>query len=154
MLAQAFEFEALLSGLERRGVIRRAEVLEEIARLKEKTPKGRCAGSTRPAERRVLTFPHQGGIIMALTVTASVRNALRTLEGERKRIDRQIDALRGVLRVFPGGGDTAAPAAPAAPARKRRRMSAAARKAASLRMKAYWAKRREQAAKAKGKGGK
>ncbi len=33
VLAQAFEFEALLNVLERRGVLRRAEVLQEIKRL-------------------------------------------------------------------------------------------------------------------------
>lgn len=87
---------------------------------------------------------------MALTVTASVRNALRALEVERKRIDGQMQALRGVLRVFPDEGGKAASATPAAPTRKRGRMSAKARKAASQRMKAYWAKRRA-VAKAKGK---
>ncbi len=39
--AQAFEFEALLNVLERRSVITRGEVLEEIKRLKEGTPKAR-----------------------------------------------------------------------------------------------------------------
>ncbi len=41
VLAQAFEFEALLNVLERRGVLTRGEVLEEIKRLKERTPKAR-----------------------------------------------------------------------------------------------------------------
>ncbi len=41
VVAQAFEFEALLNVLERRRVIRRGEVLEEIKRLKERTPKAR-----------------------------------------------------------------------------------------------------------------
>ncbi len=39
--AQAFEFEALLNVLERRSVITRGEVLEEIKRLKGGTPKAR-----------------------------------------------------------------------------------------------------------------
>ncbi len=39
VVAQAFEFEALLNVLERRSVITRDEVLEEIKRLKERTPK-------------------------------------------------------------------------------------------------------------------
>jgi hypothetical protein len=39
VLAQAFEFEALLNILERRGVIQRAEVLDEIKRLKAQVPK-------------------------------------------------------------------------------------------------------------------
>ncbi len=41
VLAQAFEFEALLNVLERRSVLTRGEVLEEIKRLKERTPKAR-----------------------------------------------------------------------------------------------------------------
>jgi hypothetical protein len=35
VLAQAFQLEALLAVLERKGVIRKAEVLEEIKRLKK-----------------------------------------------------------------------------------------------------------------------
>ncbi len=45
VLAQAFEFEALLNVLERRGVIQRAEVLEEIKRLR-KTAHGQRPGSS------------------------------------------------------------------------------------------------------------
>ncbi len=41
VVAQAFEFEALLNVLERRSVVTRGEVLEEIKRLKERTPKAR-----------------------------------------------------------------------------------------------------------------
>ncbi len=41
VLAQAFEFEALLNVLERRSVLTRAEVLEEIKRLREKAAKAR-----------------------------------------------------------------------------------------------------------------
>ncbi len=41
VVSQAFEFEALLNVLERRSVITRGEVLEEIMRLKERTPKAR-----------------------------------------------------------------------------------------------------------------
>ncbi len=41
VLAQAFEFEALLNVLERRSVLTRGEILEEIKRLKERTPKAR-----------------------------------------------------------------------------------------------------------------
>lgn len=41
VLAQAFEFEALLNVLERRGLVPKAEVLEEIRRLREKAPKAR-----------------------------------------------------------------------------------------------------------------
>jgi len=41
VLAQAFQLEALLNVLERQGVIKKAEVLEEIRRLQANTPKGR-----------------------------------------------------------------------------------------------------------------
>ena len=40
ILAQAFQLEALLNVLERQGVIRKTEVLEEIRALRAKTPKG------------------------------------------------------------------------------------------------------------------
>jgi hypothetical protein len=39
VLAQAFEFEALLNVLERRGLVPKAAVLEEIKRLREKAAK-------------------------------------------------------------------------------------------------------------------
>ena len=38
VLAQAFQLEALLNVLDRKGVIGKAEVLEEIKRLREKVP--------------------------------------------------------------------------------------------------------------------
>ena len=41
VLAQSFQLEALLNVLERQGVIRKAEVLEELKWLKARTPKGR-----------------------------------------------------------------------------------------------------------------
>ena len=41
VLAQAFQLEALLNVLERRGVVWKAEVLEEIKRLQANTPKAR-----------------------------------------------------------------------------------------------------------------
>ena len=41
VVAQAFEFEALLNVLERRSVLTRGDVLEEIKRLKEQAPKAR-----------------------------------------------------------------------------------------------------------------
>jgi hypothetical protein len=41
VLAQTFQFEALLNVLERRGVVWKAEMLAEIKELKAKTPKGR-----------------------------------------------------------------------------------------------------------------
>ena len=41
VLAQAFQLEALLNTLERQGVLRKAEVLEEIKALQAKTPRAR-----------------------------------------------------------------------------------------------------------------
>ena len=41
VLAQAFQFEALLNVLERQGVIRKADVLTEIKRLQAAAPKAR-----------------------------------------------------------------------------------------------------------------
>ena len=41
VLAQAFQLEALINVLERQGVIKQAEVLEEIKRLREKAPSTR-----------------------------------------------------------------------------------------------------------------
>lgn len=78
-------------------------------------------------------------------VVGTLRRALLELESEKNRIEGQIAAIQSVL----GGG-----------ARRGRRpgvgggrkpMSAAARRAVSQRMKAYWAKRRAAKAKASGK---
>jgi len=41
LLAQAFQLEALLNMLERRGIIKKAAILEEIKRLQANTPKVR-----------------------------------------------------------------------------------------------------------------
>ncbi len=41
VVAQAFEFEALLNVLERRGLVPKAEVLAEISRLREKGEKAK-----------------------------------------------------------------------------------------------------------------
>lgn len=73
---------------------------------------------------------------MADNVSSIVRKALANLNSEKARLDRQIAALEGAL----GGLDGRARRG-AAP-RRRRKMSAAARKAIGVRMKAYWAKRR------------
>ena len=73
---------------------------------------------------------------MAVNVTPTLRTALRRLESERSRIDRQVTALRGALNTAGHSG----------PARRRKPMSAAARKAVGRRMKAYWAKRKAKAA--------
>ncbi len=82
---------------------------------------------------------------MPVNVIGTLRAALRQLEAEKGRLDRQIAALQTAL----GGATPRGRAAAAAP-RRRRRLSAAARRALSERMKAYWAKRR---ARGKKKGG-
>jgi hypothetical protein len=41
VLAQAFEFAALLNVVERQGLIAKAEVLEEIKRLRARAPEAR-----------------------------------------------------------------------------------------------------------------
>ena len=41
VLAQAFQLDALMNVLERHGLLRKAEVLEEIKLLREKTPSAR-----------------------------------------------------------------------------------------------------------------
>jgi hypothetical protein len=72
---------------------------------------------------------------MPIDVTATLRQALSQLEAERARLDRQLAAVRMVL------GATAPRNSP----RARKPLSAAARKAISRRMKAFWAKRRAKA---------
>jgi hypothetical protein len=74
---------------------------------------------------------------MPVNVMSTLQAALRQLEGEKARIDRQIEALQRAI----GGVGGRRPAAVKGMVR-RRRMSAAARRAASQRMKAYWAKRK------------
>jgi len=91
---------------------------------------------------------------MAIDLTKTLRKALAELQVERDRISDQIAAIRTVLAA--GGtrrqrGETRSGTRRKRP---RKRMSAAARKAVSRRMKEYWAKRRAGAAKGKGEGGK
>jgi Arc/MetJ-type ribon-helix-helix transcriptional regulator len=87
---------------------------------------------------------------MPVSISQTLRVALSKLRGERTRIDSQIAALEHALlaleRTGPGNGATSR--------RKRKRMPVAARKAISLKLRAYWAKRRTIAGKggAKGKG--
>jgi hypothetical protein len=79
----------------------------------------------------------------------ALRTALQQIEYEKATLDRQIAVLRSVL-----GQPTGAPAqqSPRAAIMRRRKMSAAARKLISQRMKALWAKRRAAVqTKAKGK---
>ena len=83
--------------------------------------------------------------------TAPLRKALGQLETEKQRINREIAAVRAALKALRDTG----PGTPASSARaqaSRRGMSAAARRAVSQRMKAYWAKRRVASVKGKAKG--
>lgn len=75
-------------------------------------------------------------------VTAPLRKALHQLEAEKQRIDHQITTVQAALKVL---GDTNRGTRAASTRAKVRphRMSAAARGAVSKRMKAYWAKRRQ-----------
>ena len=91
---------------------------------------------------------------MALDLPADVnrtlQKALRRLTRERGRIDRQISTILRVLNPKNVPAGVAAVRRKLMGRRSRRRMSAAARRALSTRMKAYWAKRRGEA-KAKGR---
>jgi len=91
---------------------------------------------------------------MAIDVTKTLQKALRELRADREKISRQIAMIQKVLGTDsqarrPRKNRVGAPGKPA-----RRRMSAAARKAVSRRMKAYWAKRKAEATKGKGQGSK
>jgi hypothetical protein len=67
------------------------------------------------------------------------------LLAERDRLTRAIEALQGPekRRGRPPAAAPAASPAKAKPARKRRKLTAAEKKAASERMKAFWAARRK-----------
>jgi hypothetical protein len=76
---------------------------------------------------------------VALDVRSSLNKALKALHADRARIERQIDAVTGAISAL---GGAAGRVAKAGARRGRRKMNAAQKKAVSLRMKAYWAKRR------------
>jgi histone H1/5 len=79
---------------------------------------------------------------MPIDIDRTLRQALGELEAERQRLDQRIAAIRSAL-------DGAVPAtAPTARSPRRRRMNSAARQEVSRRMKAYWAKRRAEKARA------
>ena len=85
-------------------------------------------------------------------VMAPLRKALGQLETEQQRIAREIAAVRAALEAL-GDRSRRSPAPPIrAKVPRSRRMSAAARRAVSQRMKAYWAKRRAASAKGKVRG--
>jgi hypothetical protein len=86
---------------------------------------------------------------MAASLTSTLRKALRQLEKDRERIDRQITAIRAVLDASGATRPRARRAKPNGPKATRRPMSAAARRAIGQRMKAYWEKRKAAAEKSK-----
>jgi hypothetical protein len=86
---------------------------------------------------------------MPVNVTATLRKALRQLEAQRARLDRQMFAIRSVLSA---GTTSTAASQPLGSRRRRRRMSPEAKRAVSQRMKAYWAKRKTSTVKPKAKG--
>lgn len=79
---------------------------------------------------------------MAVNVGASLQRALNQLQSERTRIDKQIAALTDAMSAL-GARVTRAARRARKRTRARRKMSAAARKAVSQRMKQYWAERRK-----------
>jgi anti-sigma factor RsiW len=68
-----------------------------------------------------------------------LNQALKALHADRARIDKQIEAVTSAISAL---GGAPVRAAKTAGRRGRRKMNAAQKKAVSLRMKAYWAKRR------------
>jgi hypothetical protein len=84
---------------------------------------------------------------MPVNVMATLRSALRQLEAQRAHMDRQVAAVRSALDGLGTGVGQRRSVRSTAQVRRRRRMSAAARRALSHRMKAYWAKRRTAKAK-------
>ncbi len=78
---------------------------------------------------------------MPINVTATLHRAMQSLRSQRNRIDGQIRAVQTALGISTNshtGSNSRRPAS------RRPRMSPAARRALSKRMKAYWAARRKQ----------
>ena len=93
---------------------------------------------------------------MRMDIDKTLRTALRTLEAEKAHIDHQIAALKAALEITGRGSGFRLVSRRRVTTRSarvirrlRRRMSRAARKAVSQRMRAYWVKRRAQLTKAK-----
>ena len=76
---------------------------------------------------------------MAIDVRSSLSKALKALHADRARIDRQIDAVTSAISAL---GGAAGRMVKGARRRGKRKMNAAQKKAVSIRMRAYWAKRR------------
>ena len=93
---------------------------------------------------------------MRVDIDKTLQTALSTLEAEKAHIDHQIAALKAALEITGRGSAFRIVTRPKvttrsarAIERRRRRMSRAARRAVSQRMRAYWVRRRAQLAKAK-----
>ncbi len=86
---------------------------------------------------------------MILKLVAPLRKALRTLETEKRHIEQQISVLQAALEALEGKRKSAPAPSTTHSKAKKRRLSAAARRAVSQRMKAFWAKRRAEAGKGK-----
>src|SRR5437899_12562662 len=87
---------------------------------------------------------------MPVDVTSTLREALSKLTAEKRRIERQAAAVQDALRAVNGtsvGQPSKNNRVTRRAKRRSRRMSPAARRAVSARMKAYWAKRRAGASK-------
>ena len=77
---------------------------------------------------------------MTTDIRKPLQSALSRLKVEKGRIDRQIEAIEGVLRM--NGAQPEAVRHQVSRKQARKSMSVAARRAVSRRMKAYWAKRK------------
>jgi hypothetical protein len=86
---------------------------------------------------------------MPVDLSGTLRQALGKLRAEKARIERQIAGLTQALNAGAGSGDGTPVRRAGATVTGRKGMSVAARKAASARMKAYWAKRRGARGKSK-----
>ena len=82
---------------------------------------------------------------MATDVLSALRRALAELHSQKDRVDRHITVMETALGAL--NGQRPVSGSP----RRRRRMSPDARRAIGKRMKAYWAKRRAEAARSKAK---
>lgn len=78
-----------------------------------------------------------------MSADATIQRAIAELEAERKAIDNRIAALRAALTPSRRPRGARGNASTGTKTKARRRMSAAARKGVSARMKKYWAERRK-----------
>ena len=90
---------------------------------------------------------------MPVDVTSNLREALAKLVAEKRRIERQVAVVQSAIRSVSDvnvNHRAGLPVATRGTKGRRRRMSPAARKAVSARMKAYWAKRKGRTSRGKG----